>query len=297
MDKKPIKGALDPILILDSRLITETLKPKIYDFKVVQCGNYIQVYEFEKNKVKRPNKKDSNDLELKKIQFDDNISIKKKERNLKTDNEIENQNIIRSKLQCQRVAKANMENWKSFITLTFKDNIEDISYANKKFHSFVVMVKRVYKDFKYLCVPEYQKRGAIHYHLLTNLECGSEIIPKQDQKRLWNKETQTYKELDYYDIKYWNNGYSSAEPITEEPKKVIGYISKYMTKNVDNRLFAHRRFFYSQNCTVPQISYIDSTDKEQINWLQTKIRDKEIIYQNEYLNSYDNSKVSFLELQ
>lgn len=282
--------------ILDSSLITETLKSKIYDFKVVQCGSYIQIYEFEKNKVKRLNKDDNLDLELKKIKFDD-TSIKKKELNLKTSNEIETKNIVRSKLQCQRIAKSNMKDWKSFITLTFKDNINDVNFANKRLHSFVVMVKRVYKDFKYLCVPEFQKRGAIHYHLLTNLECGSEIIPKREQKKLWNKETQSYKELNYYDIKYWNNGFSSAEPIIEEPKKVIGYISKYITKEIDNRLFSHRRFFYSQNCVVPKVSYIDSMDNEQLKWLQNKIRDKELIYQDEYINSYDNTKVTFLELQ
>ena len=83
--------------------------------------------------------------------------------------------------------------------------------------------------------------------------------------------------------------------IKGDAKKVVGYISKYMTKDIDNRLFGYRRFFYSQNCLVPKVSYIDSFDKKQMEFLQEKIQDLELIYQNEYLNTYDDSKVSFLE--
>ena len=33
---------------------------------------------------------------------------------------------------------------------------------------------------------------------------------------------------------------------------IIGYLSKYMTKDIDNRLFGKRRYLYSQNLVKPK---------------------------------------------
>lgn len=283
----------DPYLLLDSKHITATDikskvkylvedKPKIYDFKVVQCGSYTQVYYYLRNRVKTPAKDDDIDLNLNSIDFD--ISDSKKKIKTNISNNIELRSIVRSKLQCQRIAKANMEHWKTFITLTFKENVKDIDYANRKFHNFITVIKRHYKDFMYLCVPEYQKRGAVHYHMFTNIDI--------------NDNTLMYTQEDnhkYRHIKYWRFGFTSVQSIVNDPVKVVGYISKYMTKDIDNRLFGHRRFFYSQNCNVPKVSYIDSMDSRDFEFLQKKIQGKELIYQNEYLNTYDDSKVSFQE--
>lgn len=282
--------------ILDSKLIIATT-PKLYNVKLVDCGLYKQVYYYKNAKVKRPNKKDNTDLDLSKITLNNDSLLDKKEKQLKTKNEIQDRNLIRSKLQCQRIAKSNMEDWKSFITLTFEENIIEVKKAWKKLHSFITMVQKNFSNFKYLCVPEFQKRGAVHYHLLTNIPCNSKIIPKRKLKRLYNPNIKDYKDLEYYDIKYWSHGFSSAEPLENDAKKVVGYISKYMTKDIDNRLFNHRRYFYSRNVEVPKVSYINSSNDKDYEYLIKKIQDKEVIYQNEYINSYDNSQVSFLEFQ
>ena len=289
------KNREDPYLLLDSSLITPTIyeKPMLYDYKIVECGSYVQVYYYKHSRIKNPKKDDDVDLNLKKLNVEVNTS--KKETKLKTSNEIEERNITRSKLQCQRIAKANMEYWKSFVTLTFEDNVTDEEFANKRFRYYVDKIRRIKKDFRYICVKEHQKRGAIHFHLLTNLECDTYLIPKRPLKRLYNKESKIWKDLDYYDLKYWNDGFSSAEPVSGDAKKIVGYISKYMTKDIDDRLFGRRRFFYSQNCIVPKVSYIDSMDSRDLEFLQKKIQDKELIYQNKYLNAYDDSEVSFQE--
>ena len=290
-------------LLLDSSLILTTFPNKIYDIKLVECGSFSQIYLFDKPREKFNNSKNDDDLNLKKIL--NNVEVLNSKNDLESKsineikkvNEIDLKNIMRSKLQCQRIAKANMEDWKSFITLTFKENIKDSKYTNKKFRYFVDKIQRINKNFKYLCITEFQKRGAIHYHLLTNLECDSEIIPKRPLKRLYNPNLKKYKNLEYYDIKYWNDGFSSAEPITNDIKKVVGYISKYMTKDLDNRLFNKHRYFYSRNLIVAKTSYIDLKNKRDYEFFTKKVRGKDIIYHNEYLNTYDNSKVTFLELQ
>lgn len=54
------------------------------------------------------------------------------------------------------------------ITLTFKENITSKSLAYKSLQSFIRLMRVRFKKFEYVCVPEKQKRGAIHYHIATN---------------------------------------------------------------------------------------------------------------------------------
>ena len=189
-------------------------------------------------------------------------------------------------MQCQRLAKANINDWKTFITLTFAKNITDIDSANKRFRYFIDKVQRIKKDLKYLCITEFQKRGAIHYHLLCNIDISdtSLIYRQEDNEK-------------FLHIKYCLDGFTSVEPIANDTKKIIGYISKYMTKDIDNRLFNHRRYFYSRNLKKPLESYIDLDNIKESLFLQKIIQDKELIYQNDYINPYDNGKVTFLELR
>lgn len=84
--------------------------------------------------------------------------------------EIEYRNLIRSKNKMIRIVNTNLDKFKSFITLTFADNITDLSYANKEYDKFITKIKRKYKDFLSIAVPEFQKNGSIHYHLLTNID-------------------------------------------------------------------------------------------------------------------------------
>ena len=295
-------------ILLDSSLILTTTSEKYdvmveeYDIKIVECGNYCQLYLFNnKMKHRKEQNKDIIDLSLEKINKKNKINdmfdnIDNNDNLPSLTDTIQLKNITRSKLECQRLAKANMEDWKSFITLTFEENIIDLKETNKKFRYYIDKIQRLKKDFKYLCITEFQKRGAIHYHLLTNLECNSKFIPKQPIKRLYNPSSRTWKELEYYDLPYWIDGYSSAEPMDSDSKKVVGYISKYMTKDVDNRLFNRHRYFYSRNLNRPKESYINIENIKHSNYLKKIIQDKELIYQNEYANPYDNNKVSFLEL-
>lgn len=281
-------------ILLDSKHIIDTFYSKSlykdYNLKLIQCGDYFQLYLYENKKTKKILNEPINDLDLRKV----NKSNKKtKQDKVK---KIEERSIIRSKLSCQRIAKANMNVWKSFITLTFKDNLKDINTADKRLKYFLTKIRRVKKDFKYLGIREFQKRGAIHYHILTNIACDSFIIPKREKKHLYNPNTKQYKDLEYYDIKYWLDGFSSAEPITDDAKKIVGYISKYMTKDIDQRLFGYRRYFYSKNLIMPITSYINTTSEKDVDFFTKKIQDKNLIYQNAYYDKFDN-KISFLELK
>lgn len=282
MKAKGLKN--EPINILDSRLISATLEIKNYNVKLVDCNEYIQVYFYKKKKIKKNIDKNF-DLNLMKMKFD--IASNKSENNSNNElKKVEKRNIIRSKLSCQRLAKTNMKDWETFITLTFDENITDVQKANKQFKYFIDKIRRVKKDFKYLCVSEFQKRGAIHYHLLTNININDDTLmyTQRDNKN-------------FRHIKYWHNGFDSVEILKGDAKKVIGYISKYMTKDIDDRLFSKHRYFYSQNLIKPKSNFIDLDVEKEVKFYNEKIQDKELIYQNNYINSFDNENVLFLEFK
>lgn len=271
-------------LLLDSSLISPTQEFK-YDLKLVECGDYVQVYYFENTKKKKEKKEKEIDI--------DNLykseETYKRRTELKT---IEFKNINRSKFQLQRIVKANEDVFKTFITLTFADNIKNIEVANKKFDIWRTKIKSIYKDFQYVCVPEFQKRGAVHYHLLTNLEINKIyqytrrnkdlevqlIIPQE------NKKTQ-------YDVKYWSYGYTSVFPM--EDINVVGYISKYMTKDIDNRLYGKRRYLYSQSLKVPKECFIEKDSKHLLNLLML-IENSDVTYKKSYLDYYGD-EIQFIE--
>ena len=128
-------------LLLDSRLITP-VRFKKYSFKVVKCGEYLQVYFYKNPRLCQA---------LEKLDID---NLKKKSRlSDNSDNKISERNIIRTKLSCQRLAKANAKEWTSFITLTYADNMQDVKQAKKDFEFFVTNIKKVKKDFKYISIP------------------------------------------------------------------------------------------------------------------------------------------------
>ena len=229
--------------LLDSRLIIAT-KKELYNTKLIDCGNYVQVYFFKEKKIKKE-KEDSYELELKKRKAINTKEDKEKTNKNTLNDNINKKNIIRSKFQCQRLAKANCNEWKTFITLTFKENLTDINISNKKLKYFINKIKRIDKDFKYIGVPEFQKRGATHYHLLTNIDI-------EDTRFIYSQEdNEKFKH-----IKYWLDGFTKVDNLKDDIKKIIGYISKYMTKDIDNRLFGHRRYFYSRNLVRPKINYL-----------------------------------------
>lgn len=98
-----------------------------------------------------------------------------------------------------------------------------------------------------------------------------------------------------YDIRHWNYGFSSVFDL--EGFNVVGYISKYMTKDIDNRLYGHRRYLYSNNLNKPIIEYLDLEDnKEHLEYFNNLIKNSEIKFSNSYYDKFDN-QIDFVEFK
>lgn len=281
--------------LLDSSLISkyeDVERRIIYDVKIIHCGDTYQIYKFDKTRSKE-NKKDRD------IPIIPKVSIK----DIDTDNlykpdrvgevkPILLSNAIRSNLNCQRIAKANRDNWESFITLTFKENITDIVFANKIFNAWVSNVRKLKKDFKYIAVPEFQKRGAVHYHILSNLgkENTNIIIPQKER-------TEKTKDLTtLFDVKYWSRGFARVDFIKGDYKKIYSYICKYMTKDIDDKLFGKHRYFNSQNLNKPREEFLDLSNERDLKHFNDIINNSSIDYSSQYKDIYTDSNIEFLEV-
>lgn len=168
---------------------------------------------------------------------------------------IREDSLSRTRNQLIDYALENADCWLSFITLTFARNEEDVSVANKQFNLWCKYVRRAFPDFRYLGTVEFQKRGAVHYHILTNIKPGGDLIPRREPIYTYNPVKKKEYRLDYYDLKYWRQGYSSAEDFsTYDDKFNAGlYICKYLYKDIDMRLFGRNKILKSNNLRKPDV--------------------------------------------
>ena len=279
--------------LLDSSLISEYKDVErriIYDVKIINCGDTYQIYRFDNTRSKE-NKRDRDSLPKLNIK-DIDVDNLYKESRVEQVKSIALSNAIRSNLNCQRLCKANRDSWESFITLTFKENITDIAYANRIFHAWVVNVRKIKKDFKYVAVPEFQKRGAVHYHVLSNLgKNDSGIIMPQKSRTEKTKDITTL-----FDVKYWSRGFARVDFIKSDYKKIYSYICKYMTKDIDNKLFGKHRYLSSQNINKPREEYLDLTNEKDLNYFNEIMNNSSIDYCSQYKDIYTDTNIEFIEV-
>lgn len=255
-------------------------RAKQYDVKLkVSRDGTVKIKQYKHQKYK--------DLTV----IDDDEKIVKNGRiakeDLTDDSSIRVDSLTRSRNLIIDYASNNCDDWVSFITLTFKENIKDLDYANKEFNKWRTAMSRACKrdgfDFKYLGVPEFQKRGAVHYHLLTNLQCGSKYLEFQKGIDDGTK---------MYDVKYWKHGFSSGFDVikdTDDKFNVALYILKYLYKDLDERLFGHTRVLKSNNLEKPNEYYLmqnNDTYIRAMNYIKEKRYDLTNVFVFEPKDSY-----------
>lgn len=137
----------------------------------------------------------------------------------------------------------NFDYGSKFITLTFEENMKDLKVANYEFKKFIERLKyeeekRIaagrkydFKEFKYLAVIEFQKRGAIHYHMISNIE----YMRNKDLRKIWS------------------NGFVRINKISDCDNVGL-YVIKYMNKDLnDVRLHKRKAYLRSNNLEWPEV--------------------------------------------
>lgn len=235
----------------------------LYDVKIKVMNDLVEVFEYsDPIKILKEGKSEP---------------IKKRKSYLKQQKgtgEIRADSLNRSFSRLMDLAITNHKEFKTFITLTFAENVTDLDFANKCFNIWTSKVRRVYSDFKYLGVPEFHKSGRVHYHLMTNLEVNSDLIPLQENC------------VNMYDAKYWSHGFTAVFNLnlTDDNFSVALYLAKYFYKDIDKRLFGRRKILASRNLKNPDIVKVDSKEIEKID---KYIKNKQLEKQKTVINAND----------
>ena len=140
---------------------------KFSHIKIIISGNIIEIIRFRDGFMygQSPYKK----AEISRNTIKKPSSIENRQRSIED-----------AQRRLKRLINANAGQWKDengkifmpiFLTLTFKENITDVKKANYMFTKFKQRIdyeitKKKKSYLKYAGIIEFQKRGAVHYHVL-----------------------------------------------------------------------------------------------------------------------------------
>lgn len=221
--------------------------------KYIITGDIIEVYNYEHYLSGKGNEKGNNNKDL-----DTDEKTKQKNYNLRLQTR---RDLIR------RLACLNFNNkYDKFLTLTFKENITDLTFSHEEFKKFIKRLEyKQGKKLKYLAVIEFQNRGAIHYHCLINFD----YIPHEELQNIWG------------------NGFVFITSISHVDN-LGAYLVKYMTKdNDDIRLRGKKGYLASRNLKRPET--ISNHDLSEFQKIEDKIYNRynlnvlKPVYESEFL--------------
>lgn len=169
-----------------------------------------------------------------------------------------------------RIVDCNFDDRTKFVTLTFRDNIQDITVTNREFKNFIQRLNYyIYQTktqlLKYIATWEKQKRGAIHYHVIFF------DFPYVAKEKLQ---------------KSWSHGFVKINRIDVDSKENRGrYLSKYFSKDLELKEHKKKAFFKSQNLKMPKETKLMLTDD-----ILADLQKENIIFQKEYTRQIYDTK-------
>lgn len=224
-----------------------------YRKKVVVSGNIIEVYEYDKSVL-------YGYKDTKKKSGGGRSSVANEE-----DKEVNREKVLsRARKDLRRLINANIQKHSKFLTLTFADNVQDLDSANYEFKKFILRLNYHYGiKVKYSAVIEFQKRGAIHYHVvLYNLTEKVNVGVLKD---------------------IWGQGFIKINSI-KDVDNVGAYVCKYMTKTDDERLIGRKMYFNSRGLNKPQ----EIKESEIVSALVGSLQNQTPTYENNFSNDYNS---------
>lgn len=230
---------------------------KIYNKKAVISGDIVEIFEYE-NYISEGYQVDKNKI---------SNCLGRSSEATEENKEVNRVKVLqRARTSLMRLINSNIGrygyNTPKFITLTFKENVTDIKKSNYEFKKFRQRLEYKYNfKLKYTCVIEFQKRGAIHYHLVM---FNAPYIPNNILREIWK------------------NGFVKINKINHVDN-VGAYVCKYMSKdNNDSRLRGEKCYFSSRGLIKP----MEIKDEKEIEKLQLSLPQQTKKYSSSFTNDY-----------
>ena len=189
----------------------------------------------------------------------------------------------RTRRELTNLAYANFDQWgekTKILTLTKRANL-DLTQGAQYFKKFIRSISDLlHYRLQYVSVPEFQERGAVHYHMLMfNFPFMDKVYAKL--RTLWGD-----PQVNLDTIR--NQGSVEAN---------VRYITKYITKQAtDERFFNRRRYYPSRELKRPVIITNDQMI-EMIDWSLKPFQTKKDTFQTQFCGNmtsieYDFTKVN-----
>lgn len=227
------------------------MNPRISFHKIVISGQIVEVFQSSKPV--------GYNLQLSKTKSGG------RQRRALSEQEITQSSLSRTKHTLIRLINANSRMWQNdavafepqFLTYTFQENVTDVTIANPIFTNYIKRLN--YKNLgsktsllKYVVVPEFQKRGAVHYHaVFFNLPMINA--------------SQEFKTGEFASL--WREGFIKKKTIKHIPNVGL-YMTKYMTKDAtDRRLIGKKKYFSSRGLIKPTIINQEHLAKDMKSYL------------------------------
>lgn len=178
----------------------------------------------------------------------------------------------RARTTLRRLINANIGQWvdsrgrpyvSKFVTLTFADNVTELAQANPEFKKFIKRLNR-YVGYKveYNAVPEFQKRGAVHYHVIFyNLS----YIANKKLREIWNQGFVRVNNIDKVD-------------------NVGAYVCKYMGKDFGevDKLKEQKCYFSSRGLLKP----VEIKEKPRVQSIVGTLSEEFVRYKTQFDTEY-----------
>jgi hypothetical protein len=210
--------------------------------KIIKYGNTLELYEYERKprvvdrRRRALPRNDAAHAPKVDLGADGGDAVSERKLGKRHDNS------RRAKMDFRRLVAANLVGTELpvLITLTCKDNITDLSYGYKRFRAFIQALRYSYgKSFRYVAVPEFQKRGAVHFHALF-WGLPEEVVSRERTTRAIAMK--------------WGMGFVYYKK-TDGHIKIASYLSKYMAKAfTDPRLRNQKAYVASRNVLRPEVA-------------------------------------------
>ncbi|MBC1928812.1 rolling circle replication-associated protein [Listeria innocua] len=246
---------------------------KAYNQKIIETPTYLEIYDYEamitpKRKTSVPEISPERKEQLAWLYEEEQPTTDKRKKydELSAQGQYDSlkrkqQHYKNMRFEIARLVDMNFDNQPKFLTLTFRENIQHITYANNELKKFI---KRLNYDLyqtktthlKYLATWEKQKRGAIHYHIILF------AFPFISVSRLTT---------------VWRNGFVKINKIDVDSAENRGrYISKYFDKALDLKEHKKKAFFKSRNLQLPAVT-------KKLAKTPYDFTNQDVLYTSEYL--------------
>jgi len=241
---------------------------KLSNIRLIVSGDIVELYNYERPYVyNRPEKARDIIRSPRPDRREDNLTVAQR--------------------YLRRVIFANVRAFSSepsFVTFTFAENICDVKVANGLWTEFVRKLRRrCGRPIHYSVVTEFQKRGAIHYHVLFY------DLPNELQKERSTREIATM----------WGHGWVDMKTIQKirSIRSIGAYVSKYLTKHtLDARLVGEKAYFSSRGLVKPR----EIRDIKRAKVVLTKLKslhNYKMVYNNDYDTGRSYGVINYKQYQ